>query len=384
MFTSSSREFLLNACRLSQGSSAGALSSAAKELPSLILRNLPHRMVQTPSLHSLISWAHNGLSFSVFNPTEFSKSVLPMFFKHNNFQSFVRQVSTLYPSYPCTQAHSRLAIAAQHVWFPQVGASFPIARRRRGSLLTASSRRRVNDMLGTVLAGQDGVIAWEFQHASFQRDRPELLARIKRKSSKGGASAAANPPSPSGATSGRKSGQTSSSSSSSRLRSLSKERPAPLLPKEEAPSAPIEPAAPPLRAGGVVVPEGGYFERPLPTAGRASGTFHRAKVERGEQAPIIARCSQLIVHRLQTPSHYSAVHHPRYLLLSAPIPIPIRTSRLATLPTRCLLPPTLLRSLQDLKPQRKACPASWPGSRRKCEVLATHCISASRRITPRG
>ena len=53
-----------------------------------------YRMVQTPSLSKLIAWAPNGLSFSVYNPTEFSKSVLPMFFKHNNFQSFVRQVSS--------------------------------------------------------------------------------------------------------------------------------------------------------------------------------------------------------------------------------------------------------------------------------------------------
>lgn len=32
--------------------------------------------------------------------------------------------------------------------------------------------------------GEPGTIAWEFQHACFQRDRPELLAGIKRKPSK--------------------------------------------------------------------------------------------------------------------------------------------------------------------------------------------------------
>lgn len=147
-------------------------------------------------------------------------------------------------------------------------------------------------MLGTVLAGQDGVIAWEFQHASFQRDRPELLARIKRKSSKGNASSTTNPPSPStGLASGRKSGHSSSSSSSTRLPAVAKERAALILPKEETPSAPTEAAVPAPRAAGVVVPESGYFERPPPTAGRASGTFHRAKVERGELGRTQTTCS---------------------------------------------------------------------------------------------
>lgn len=49
-------------------------------------------MVQTPSLLSLIAWSDTGTTFSVFNPQEFSRTVLPQYFKHSNFQSFVRQV----------------------------------------------------------------------------------------------------------------------------------------------------------------------------------------------------------------------------------------------------------------------------------------------------
>lgn len=50
-------------------------------------------MVQDTSLASLICWSTSGTSFTVYNPNEFAKTVLPQFFKHNNFQSFVRQVS---------------------------------------------------------------------------------------------------------------------------------------------------------------------------------------------------------------------------------------------------------------------------------------------------
>lgn len=49
--------------------------------------------------------------------------------------------------------------------------------------------RRVNDLFSSTPTAvsasvPEGIVAWEFQHASFRRDRPELLSRIKRKSSK--------------------------------------------------------------------------------------------------------------------------------------------------------------------------------------------------------
>ncbi|KAF9961572.1 hypothetical protein BGZ72_003178 [Mortierella alpina] len=52
-----------------------------------------YKMVEDPSIQHLISWAKEGDMFYVFNCIELSTSVLPKFFKHNNWQSFVRQLN---------------------------------------------------------------------------------------------------------------------------------------------------------------------------------------------------------------------------------------------------------------------------------------------------
>ncbi|WVF73027.1 hypothetical protein IAT40_007845 [Kwoniella sp. CBS 6097] len=97
----------------------------------------------------LIFWSAEGSTFTCPNPTEFSKTVLPRFFKHNNWQSFVRQ-------------------------------------------LNMYSFNKVNDIYSTSTDPQ----AWEFRHSLFRKGEPHLLASIKRKSSRPSAHDGAQPISP--------------------------------------------------------------------------------------------------------------------------------------------------------------------------------------------
>lgn len=53
-----------------------------------------YEMVDDPLTDHIVSWSHTGTSFVVWNPPEFASELLPKYFKHNNFSSFVRQLNT--------------------------------------------------------------------------------------------------------------------------------------------------------------------------------------------------------------------------------------------------------------------------------------------------
>lgn len=52
-----------------------------------------YRILQEPSFRNIVCWGSKGDSFVVRSSTEFSRVVLPQYFKHNNWASFVRQLN---------------------------------------------------------------------------------------------------------------------------------------------------------------------------------------------------------------------------------------------------------------------------------------------------
>ncbi|KAI3887576.1 hypothetical protein MKX03_012963 [Papaver bracteatum] len=44
--------------------------------------------------HKIVSWNSTGTGFVVWSPQEFSELLLPKYFKHKNFSSFIRQLNT--------------------------------------------------------------------------------------------------------------------------------------------------------------------------------------------------------------------------------------------------------------------------------------------------
>ncbi|KAJ8763093.1 hypothetical protein K2173_023298 [Erythroxylum novogranatense] len=68
------------------------MDSSANAVPPFLSKT--YDMVDDPSTNAVVSWTNNSNSFVVWNVPEFQKHLLPKYFKHNNFSSFVRQLNT--------------------------------------------------------------------------------------------------------------------------------------------------------------------------------------------------------------------------------------------------------------------------------------------------
>ncbi|XP_021809833.1 heat stress transcription factor B-2b [Prunus avium] len=72
---------------------AGGGGDSQRTLPTPFLTKT-YQLVDDPSVDDLISWSEDGSAFIVWRPAEFARDLLPKYFKHNNFSSFVRQLNT--------------------------------------------------------------------------------------------------------------------------------------------------------------------------------------------------------------------------------------------------------------------------------------------------
>ncbi|KAJ2787191.1 Flocculation suppression protein [Coemansia interrupta] len=98
-----------------------------------------YAMVADSSTDSLISWVAEGDCFKVTDPVGFSRNVLPVYFKHGNWQSFVRQ-------------------------------------------LNMYGFHKINDLAYGGIFGDTQL--WMFKHPFFQRGELKMLQKIKRRGPK--------------------------------------------------------------------------------------------------------------------------------------------------------------------------------------------------------
>ncbi|KAJ3039369.1 stress-responsive transcription factor hsf1 [Rhizophlyctis rosea] len=111
-------------------------ATAAKNVPAFL--NKLYNMVCDTSTDELIHWGEDGTTFIVQRHEDFARDVLPRFFKHNNFASFVRQ-------------------------------------------LNMYGFHKVPHLQQGVLHSDGEPEIWEFQNDNFQRGQPDLLVLVSRK-----------------------------------------------------------------------------------------------------------------------------------------------------------------------------------------------------------
>eukprot|EP00557_Chaetoceros_sp_GSL56_P005346 CAMPEP_0176487482 /NCGR_PEP_ID=MMETSP0200_2-20121128/6159_1 /TAXON_ID=947934 /ORGANISM="Chaetoceros sp., Strain GSL56" /LENGTH=568 /DNA_ID=CAMNT_0017884321 /DNA_START=105 /DNA_END=1808 /DNA_ORIENTATION=+ len=151
-----------------QISNDAMLDIAMKSKCPVFLKKCYHMITCCDS--AMADWAQDGSSFFIKNVSSFSSQILPRYFKHSNFSSFVRQLNFY-----------GFAKTRDVKWIMDDG---------RSSSTSTSSGRHCHDHYDSK--------HWQFQHEHFQRNEPELLIRIVRRMSGGGTTTSAGTVGPKG------------------------------------------------------------------------------------------------------------------------------------------------------------------------------------------
>ncbi|CAG5121263.1 unnamed protein product [Candidula unifasciata] len=68
-----------------------AVENSSGSVPAFLIKLWT--LVEDPSTDELIHWDSSGTSFHVYDQQRFSREILPLYFKHNNIASFIRQLN---------------------------------------------------------------------------------------------------------------------------------------------------------------------------------------------------------------------------------------------------------------------------------------------------
>lgn len=136
-----------------------------KTKPTVFLQKT-YDILSNSSLHSIITWDESGTSFLIKKVTDFCSEVLPTYFKHSNYASFVRQLN-MYGFQKLRELHTEIAF------------KHPLFLRNRPELLSQIQRKTSETqnfaVVNTEITTKISVI--ETKHREMAREMQDLEAR---------------------------------------------------------------------------------------------------------------------------------------------------------------------------------------------------------------